>query len=47
MPVKDKKTELHDKFLMDLKADGPVLSGHCSQAEGYAVLKKVTDFVVS
>ena len=43
MPVKDKKTDLHNKFLMDLLADSPVLSGHCSQAEGHAVLKKVTD----
>ena len=34
MLVKDKKTELHNKFLMDLQADGPVLSEHCSQAEG-------------
>ena len=42
MPIKDKKTELHNKFLMDLQADGPALSEHCSQA-GHAVLKKVTD----
>ena len=43
MPVKDKKTDLHNEFLMDLLADSPVLSGHCLQAEGHAVLKKVTD----
>ena len=28
---------------MDLQADGPVLSGHFSQAEGHGDLKKVTD----
>ena len=28
---------------MDLQADGPVLSGHCWQAEGHVVLKKVID----
>ena len=33
MPVKDKKTDLHNEFLMDLLADSPVLSGHCLQAE--------------
>ena len=43
MPIKDKKTELHNEFLMDLQADGPVLSGHCWQAEGHVVLKKMTD----
>ena len=32
---------------MDLQADGPVLSGHFSQAEGHGVLKKVRLFVVS